>query len=182
MRPVRRSPGERYFREPRRIDVDEITDVLERTNAIGWHPAVYFKQPGHPLHGQRLGCRTYIDANLNKICKAKTLGSPLGIVRLSQDDEVLGGLFLAEGLETALTAMALGLRPTWSTGSSGTMKQFPVLSGITSLTILGDHDANGAGERAARECGERWLQAGREVRAFMPSSLGDFNDILKGLI
>ena len=49
--------------------------------------------------------RTYIGADLTKIGKAKTLGSPIGIVRLSTDDEVLGGLFLAEGLETALAGL-----------------------------------------------------------------------------
>ena len=129
----------------------------------------YFHEPGHPLHGQRLSCivgvmtdpvtarptgaisRTYIDENLRKIGKAKTLGSPAGVVRLSRDEDVLQGLHLAEGLETALSAMAKGLRPVWSTGSTALMKTFPVLDGIDCLTVIADHDATDAGEKAARE-------------------------------
>jgi putative DNA primase/helicase len=197
MRPVRGTPGERYLREIRRIDTDEAADVLERVDAIGWRPQAYFHEPDHPLHGQRLGCivgvmtdpvtgrptgaisRTYIDENLRKIGKAKTLGSPAGIVRLSRDEDVLQGLYLAEGLETALSAMAKGLRPVWSTGSTALMKTFPVLDGIDCLTVIADHDATGAGENAAREVETRWRRAGREAYVFMPASRGDFNDLLQ---
>jgi CHC2-type zinc finger protein len=138
MRPISGTPGETYLRDVRKIDVDAIEDVLSTADAIGWHPAVYFHSPKdypvlgtpeHPLHGQRLGAiigvmtdavtaeptgaisRTYL-ADGVKIGKAKTLGAPRGIIRLSPDDEVLEGLFIAEGLETALTGMAnFGFRP-----------------------------------------------------------------------
>jgi hypothetical protein len=197
MRPVRGTPGERYLREIRRIDTDEIADVVERVDAVGWCPKVYFHEPDHPLHGHRLSCivgvmtdpvtarptgaisRTYIDENLRKIGKAKTLGSPAGVVRLSRDEDVLLGLHLAEGLETALSAMAKGLRPVWSTGSTALMKTFPVLDGIDCLTVIADRDATGAGENAAREVETRWRRAGREAYIFMPSSPGDFNDLLQ---
>jgi putative DNA primase/helicase len=197
MRPVRGSPGERYFGEIRWIDTEEVADVLEHVDAIGWRPQAYFHEPDHPLHGQRLGCivgvmtdpvtgrptgaisRTYIDENLRKIGKAKTLGSPAGVVRLSRDEDVLQGLYLAEGLETALSAMAKGLRPVWSTGSTALMKTFPVLDGIDCLTVIADHDATGAGENAAREVETRWRRAGREAYVFMPASRGDFNDLLQ---
>jgi hypothetical protein len=61
MRPVISEPrAVAYFRDVRKIDVSEIEDVLSRTDAIGWHPAVYFKglrddEPPHPLHGKKLG-------------------------------------------------------------------------------------------------------------------------------
>jgi hypothetical protein len=42
MRSVRDTHGERYLRETRRIDTEAIDDVLERIDALGWHPAVYF--------------------------------------------------------------------------------------------------------------------------------------------
>jgi hypothetical protein len=35
----------------------------------------------------------------------------VGIVRLSADEDVVLGLHLAEGLETALTTLAKGFRP-----------------------------------------------------------------------
>jgi hypothetical protein len=190
------SPGETYFRDVRRIDTEAIADVLERIDAIGWHPAVYFNEPGHALHGRKLGAiiavmtdpvpaeptgaisRTYLDPEGRKLGKAKTLGSPAGIVRLSLDEDVLEGLHLAEGLETALAGMAIGLRPMWATGSTALMTKFPVLPGIEALTIIADHDANGAGERAAGEVGSRWREAGKETRIIVREGIGDINDAL----
>ena len=145
MRPILGSPGETYLRDVRKIDTSAIEDVLERTDGVGWHPAVYFNEPGHALHGRKLGCivgvmtdpdhrkptgaisRTYIHEG-HKVGKAKTLGSPAGIIRLSEDADVLEGLHFAEGLETALAAMSIGLRPMWATGSTALMAKFPVLS------------------------------------------------------
>jgi hypothetical protein len=196
--PLRGTPGEAYLRETRRIDVDAIADVLERTDAIGWHPSVFFNEPDptkplHEFHGRSFGAiiaimsdpvsgkptgaiaRTYLNDG-RKVCKAKTLVAPVGIVRLTRDEDVLEGLILAEGLETALDAMADGHRPMWSTGSSGLMAAFPVLSGIEAITIIADHDANGAGERAAREAKARWRAAGREAEVFIRDKPGDYND------
>jgi putative DNA primase/helicase len=92
---------------------------------------------------------------------------------------VLEGLFLAEGLETALDPMARGFRPIWSTGSSGLMASFPVLAGIEALTIFADHDENGAGLRAANEAASRWRTAGRETHVHQRETAGDFNDAFR---
>ncbi len=194
-----------YLSDIRKIDVTAIEDVLERTDAIGFHPAVYFNgrpenpgEPFHHLHGQKLGCvigvmtdavtamptgaisRTYIAPDGTKIGKAKTLGAPAGIVRLSLDEDVLEGLFLTEGLETALDGMARGLRPMWSTGSSGLMASFPTLSGIKVLSVIADHDLSGAGEKAARQVEARWRAAGKEVNLYLPNEPGDVNDMSRG--
>jgi putative DNA primase/helicase len=198
LKPLHVSPGVIYFRETRHIHTDPISDVLDRTDAIGWHPAIKFNEPGHELHCQHLGCivaimtdpltakptgaisRTYIHSR-RKVGKAKTLGNGGGVVHLSRDEDSLGGLLLAEGLETALAAMSIGLRPIWSTGSTSIMGKFPLLSGVECLQILADHDTNGAGERAAREVETRWKEAGKAVRIWAPASPGDFNDVLRGL-
>jgi hypothetical protein len=197
MGPVHGTPGELYFSKTRCIDTDAIADVLERVDAIGWHPRVYFNQPGHPHHGQRLGCivgvmtdplrsrptgaisRTYLGPGLKKIGKAKTLGLPAGIIRLTPNERVTDDLWLAEGLETALSAMAKGFCPVWSTGSTTLMKSFPVLDGIRCLTVIADHDAAGAGEEAARKVEVRWRRAGRIARIFIPEQPGDLNDLLQ---
>jgi len=194
--PLAGTIGERYLAETRHIDAEAIADVLGTADAVGWHPAVYFNEPGHSLHDRRLGCivgvmtdpktalptgaisRTYVDSDLRKIGKAKTLGSPTGVIRVSPDTEALGGLFLSEGLETALAAMSIGLRPIWATVSTAIMSAFPVLSGIEAITVLPDHDANGAGERAARGVERRWRRARREARILRSNRLGDFNDVL----
>jgi hypothetical protein len=101
--PLRGTPGERYLAETRRIDTAATADILERADAIGWHRSVLFREAGRALDGKRLGCivgvmtdpvtakptgaisRTYIHEG-RKIGKAKTLGSPVGIVRLSPDE------------------------------------------------------------------------------------------------
>jgi putative DNA primase/helicase len=201
--PLRGTRGERSLREKRRIDTDAIADILARVDAIAWHPGVYFNQPDlskphYDLHGRRLGCmvtrtsdpitgaytgaiaRTYVDRNLNKVGKAKTLKTSAmpkgGIVRLSRDDETLGGLHLVEGLESGLALIAEGFRPCWSTGSSSVMDEFPVLSGIEAVTLFADNDRKGAGLRAARAVEARWLAAGREARVIIRDKLGDIND------
>ena len=91
---------------------------------------------------------------------------------------MLEGLHFAEGLETALAGMSIGLRPMWAAGSTALMAKFPVLSGVEALTIIADHDANGAGERAAGEVASRWREAGRETHVYLREVLGDFNDVL----
>jgi Toprim domain len=192
--PILSSPGEAYLRDVRRIDTGTIADVLERTGAIGWHESVLFRETDHPLDGKRIGAiiaimadpltaeptggisRTYVH-NGKKVVKAKGLG-PAGIVRLSPDDEVTHGLHISEGLESALAAMSIGFRPMWSTGSTVLMASLPALPGVEALTILADHDESGAGERAAREAGRRWRDAGRQVRLVMPKQPGDVNDII----
>jgi Toprim domain/CHC2 zinc finger len=199
--PVRGSPGERFLHVERKIDTEAISDVLERTNALGWHPSVYFNEPEypkrgdppHPLHGQRLGAiigimsdsvtgkptdaisRTYIHDG-KKVIRAKTLGSPVGIIRLPEDADVLHGLHIAEGIETALDAMARDWRQIWSTGSKSLMAKFPILSGVEALTIFADNDENGGGLHAAAEAAQRWLAAGREVHVFQRATSGDLND------
>jgi putative DNA primase/helicase len=197
VKPIVGTPGERYLAETRNIDTRPLAGVLERIDAIGWHDAVYLNEPGHALHGQRLGCiigimsdpvtalptgaisRTYIGDGLRKIGKAKTLGSPAGVVRISPDEDVLSGLHLAEGLETVLSAMSIGLRPIWATGSTSLLKRFPVLGGVEALSILADHDVSGAGEKAARKLELRYRGAGREVRIFRSDKIGDLNDVLR---
>jgi hypothetical protein len=105
---------------------------------------------------------------------------PAGIVRLSLDEDVLSGLFLTEGLESALAGMSIGLRPMWSVGSRAIMAKIPVLAGVECLTILADHDDNGAGEKAALELQARWRSAVKEAHVWKPKSRGDLNDIVMG--
>ena len=194
--PLTSTPGERYLRDVRKIDVDAIRDVLDRTDAIGWHPDCYFNEVGHKLHGRRLGAivaimtdpvtakptgaisRTYLTPDGEKVMRAKTLGAPRGIIRLTPDDEVLDGLHIAEGLETALAGMSIGWRPMWAMGDAGMLASFPALAGIEALTVFVDRDT--VGEKAAHEVEARWRASGREVNLFYPKE-GDLNDALKGL-
>ncbi|WP_287364752.1 toprim domain-containing protein [Mesorhizobium sp.] len=121
--------------------------------------------------------RTLFDADGRKMDR-KMLGRAKGaVVRLSADEDISAGLAVAEGIETAL---ATGFAPIWACLSAGTMRNFPVLSGIEALTIFADNDASGTGFAAANECGRRWHAAGREVTITAPSDVGtDFADMLE---
>ena len=119
--------------------------------------------------------------------KPRTLGSMRGcVIRLWPDDAVSTGLVLGEGVETTLAASQIEhratlLRPAWAAGSAVNMANFPVLPSIEALTLLVDHDANGAGPEAAAACARRWLAEGREAIRLTPKAIGaDFNDIIKG--
>ena len=107
----------------------------------------------------------------------KMMCGAAGVICLSPDDEVMGGLGIAEGIETALSVMqGFGWRPIWAAASAGAIRTFPVLSGIEALTIFADPD--GVGLKAARSCARRWAEAGREARICAPRR-GDFNDLAR---
>ena len=121
-------------------------------------------------------CRTFLDQDGRKI-ERKFLG-PVGgcAIKLDADEEVTGGLHIGEGLETAMAARQLGLRPTWALGSAGAAAAFPVLSGIECLTLLAEHcEVN---SRAVAQCAARWHEAGREVIINEPIDAKDMNDAL----
>jgi hypothetical protein len=101
-----------------------------------------------------------------------------GAVKIDADERVTQGLCIGEGLETTLSGRAYGCRPAWAVLSDTGIRDFPVLSGVDSLTIFLENDANGANARAARECIERWQSAGREVFTLRPDAGNDLNDEL----
>ena len=99
---------------------------------------------------------------------------------ISPDDEVLQGLHLAEGIESALAGMAIGLRPMWATGSTALMAKFPVLSGIECLTIVVDQrrKRRRASARRTRSKRDGLKRAGRPASSIGTGS-GDINDALE---
>lgn len=129
--------------------------------------------------------RTALTPDARKIDR-RSLGPTAGCcLRLWPDEDVERGLVLAEGVETTLVAATrverenTTLTPAWACGDKGHLAGFPVLAGIESITILVDHDENGAGQLAAEECAQRWLAAGREVIRLTPRKPGDFNDLVR---
>jgi phage/plasmid primase-like uncharacterized protein len=97
-------------------------------------------------------------------------------VKLDADQNVEHGLAVGEGIETMVAARMRGFRPAWALGSSGTLKNFPVLNGAESLTIIVDNDepdGRQAGQEAAAECSQRWTAAGREVPRRQGADMAD---------
>ncbi len=170
---------ETYLRS-RGLDLDDyVADEV-----LDWHPGIHAMvalfRDVHTNRPQAV-CRTFLDAEGRKL-ERKFLG-PVGgaAIMLDPFDDVLGGLHIGEGLETCMAARQLGLRPTWALGSAGAVAAFPVLGGIEALNVIVDHDANGAGERAARDVEKCWRAAGREVNLLRSDAPGDLNDALRGI-
>jgi phage/plasmid primase-like uncharacterized protein len=126
--------------------------------------------------------RTWLGYNAAGIWRRRDRASlgPIGggAVRLAPADELL---MIAEGIETALSAMQAIPLPTWAALSTSGMVSLVLPRIVRTVVILADHDANGAGERAARTAAARWLAEGRRVRVAMPPDPDtDFNDVLLG--
>jgi putative DNA primase/helicase len=101
-----------------------------------------------------------------------------GAVRLAPAGQIL---LIAEGIETALAAAQAMDQPTWAALSTSGLKTLDLPAAVRSIVILGDNDADGAGERAALTAAGRWVAEGRRVRIAIPPAIGqDFNDVLVG--
>jgi hypothetical protein len=98
-----------------------------------------------------------------------------GAVILGQAEPHLG---IAEGIETALSAEELFGIPVWALLSASGIANFPVIPGVTRLTIFADHDE--AGLKAAAVCARRYLKAGIKGEIHTPPKSGDdWNDYLQ---
>jgi putative DNA primase/helicase len=90
-------------------------------------------------------------------------------------------LMIAEGVETALSAMQACDLPAWATLSNVGIQNLVLPAAVREVIILADHDNNGVGQRSARIAGPRLVREGRKVRIALPPDPGtDFNDILAG--
>jgi hypothetical protein len=96
-----------------------------------------------------------------------------GAVRLAAAGDVLG---LAEGVESALSAMQLSGIPTWACLGASRMYRVAVPASVRELHIFVDNDGPGrsAAERTARAHAHR-----RVVLRSPPACLNDWNDFLR---
>lgn len=149
-------------------------------STIRFHPSCSFGQ------GTRLPCmvaamrsietgavvaihRTALTEDGRKIDR-KMLGPADGAaIMLGELDAERGALAVGEGIESALSGLAMGYAPTWAMGTAGGIAKLPVLHGIDSLTILGEHDG-GASAKAIRQVGSAWREAEREVFIALPKA------------
>jgi DNA primase len=87
-------------------------------------------------------------------------------------------LVIAEGIETALSAVVAGFAA-WSAVAGGGMVSLELPDEVLEVTIAADRDATG--ERYAERAAERWLGEGRRVCITRLAEQGtDLNDLLVG--
>jgi len=123
--------------------------------------------------------RTRLSSEGEKI-ERRMLGVAGGAaVKLDADERVTDRLIIGEGVETAMTARQIGLKPTWALGSAGAIAAFAVLDDIERLMILAENDE--ANARAAETCAMRWYDAGRDVFINRPTRGNDLNDALQAM-
>ncbi|RBP18159.1 Toprim domain-containing protein [Roseiarcus fermentans] len=185
----RGTPAERYLASRElNLGIDLAGEVLR------WHPErralmalfrsiatdepqaimrLFFDAQGRPF--------VIIDPDTGKETKDRRFLGPVGgaAIKLDPNADVLGGLFVGEGIETSMTARVLDppLKPTWALGSNGAIARLPVLPGVEVLSIIRERDE--ANRAAAEVCGSRWLAAGREVFDVWPNRGNDVNDAIR---
>jgi putative DNA primase/helicase len=108
-----------------------------------------------------------------------TLGScRAGAVRLGGIERGKN-LAICEGIENGLSVAQACQLPVWAALSADGMRKVVLPSEATIVLVCSDNDANGTGQRAARDVTERFLREGRTARITMPPDAGaDFNDLL----
>ena len=123
------------------------------------------------LQSDGLAKRVFEDGTPSKM----TLGTAKhGAVMLEKASQHVA---IAEGIETSLSASLVFGVPVWAALSAAGIATFPVIYGVTQLTIFADHDS--AGLKAALACASRYKNAGIEGEVRYPQQKGqDWNDVL----
>jgi hypothetical protein len=98
-----------------------------------------------------------------------------GAVRLGP---IFDRVMIAEGIETALSAMQATGKTAWAALSTSGLRTLELPASIRNVVMLADGD--NAGETAAQDAALRWTREGRCVRIARPPRGLDFNDVLLG--
>lgn len=115
--------------------------------------------------------------------RARDLGNPRrmlgrpggGAVMLARAGPILG---LAEGMETALSAMAILGLPVWATLGARRMSAMALPAIVERVLLLPDRDV--AGRAGAAKAFEVYAEAGLQVQALWPPrGFKDWNDVLR---
>lgn len=99
-----------------------------------------------------------------------------GAVRLTSAN---AQLTVAEGIEDALSLMAMGAPAAWAAGGAGMLSAMVFPDEVRSIVVGADNDQ--PGRKAAKQARDRFLAQGKEVRAIYPTPPHkDFNEELIG--
>jgi putative DNA primase/helicase len=129
--------------------------------------------------------RIYLDNSGSKAAvptPKKSMSTPTSVtgaaVRLDTATDMLA---VTEGIETGLAVRLTAQFPVWAALSAGGMTNIVLPNNVRTVVICADHDANGTGERAAKQLARRLLAEGRRVKILMPSTPGaDWADGMEG--
>ena len=187
--PIIETPAAAYL-QARGLALPDASDLLFHPDLTHWET-----KSGYPAllgqvrdrSGDVIGLhRTYLVRDANEVRKAPIAKPKMmlgriagGAVRLAPIGKD-GRVALCEGLETGLAVMtACPDLPVWATLSTSGLEQVELPPAAQRVLILADHDASGAGLRAAEASARRLRAQGRDVAIALPPEEGeDFNDML----
>lgn len=188
-RPITGTAAEIYLRRrriallPRALRFHPRTP-LGQSGAVDFRPAMIASLHDGGLHeeGRFVAIqRTFFDRDDARRARdlsdpRMTLGRPdCAAVMLGPATSVLG---LAEGVETALSAMILFGIPVWATLGSERLHQIAIPDRVTRLVLFPDNDV--AGEIGAANALETYARPGRDIAIeFPPTGFKDWNDVLR---
>jgi hypothetical protein len=186
----------RYLAETRGIDVSKLPATIHE--ALRFHPRCPFgagerhpciialmRDPvtDAPVGIHRIGLTQNSTGEVTKLDR-RTLGRT-GVVKLWPLNGT-GQLVVDEGIETALAAatrmtyQGAPMTPAWSVVSKHGLAALPLISGVSRLIQLIDHDENGEGQQAAAHGRQNW-SGYAPIVPLMPKQLGwDWNDAVLG--
>jgi putative DNA primase/helicase len=88
-----------------------------------------------------------------------------------------GTLVIGEGIETAASAIQLGIASAaWALGSAGGISFFPIIPSVQRLLVCAENDDTN--ERAIKMLKQRWSDAGRKIQIIRSHVGSDLNDAL----
>lgn len=125
--------------------------------------------------------RTFLDSDEPR--RARDLGNPRrmlgrpgqGAVVLAPATDTLG---LAEGIETALSAILLLDIPVWATLGNERLAHIAIPDTVTRLILLPDNDRGG--RIGAAKAAEAYAMPGRSIETLWPpQGFNDWNDVLR---
>jgi putative DNA primase/helicase len=122
--------------------------------------------------------RTYLDQHTGQKIDRKMFGVAKGAA-VKFDPASTHILTIGEGIETVLSARAAGYAPAWALGSSGAVKNFPVLKRPAELTILEENDPTSRED--VKVCAKRYLDARKPVNIITSHVGNDFNDAWRAM-
>jgi phage/plasmid primase-like uncharacterized protein len=93
---------------------------------------------------------------------------------------VVDRVMIAEGIETALSALQATGRATWAALSTSGLRALELPACVREVVLLADGDE--PGETAAQAAAVRWTLEGRKVRIARAPRGFDFNDMLQGRV
>ncbi|AJA07237.1 toprim domain-containing protein [Sphingobium sp. H39-3-25] len=188
-RPITGTAAEIYLRRRRIALVPRALRFHPRTplgsgEGVGFRPAMIAALHDGGFHdeGRFIAIqRTFFDLDDARRARdladpRRTLGRPeRAAVMLGTATSVLG---LAEGVETALSAMILFGIPVWATLGSERLHQIAIPGRVSRLVLFADNDV--AGEIGVANATDAYALPGRTIEVqFPPSAFKDWNDVLR---